>query len=131
MANRVDFRQGVPLNIQVLAEPALETLARRVGDVLAGHGLIGPCNLAGRQVADGSWRFYEINARFTMLVAARAALGFNEVDAAWRHFVERDDVGDSLSVRHGFAASQFFAETLISEGDLARLRETGRWRAGD
>ena len=93
------------------------------------HGLIGPCNIAGRWLADGSWGYYEVNLRFNGSTGMRAAFGFNEVEAAWRHFIEGEQKPDCLTYDKNQVACRYLAETVVRKGDLERLRQRGKWRA--
>ncbi len=115
--------------VEVLDDPSLDAVAREGAELLGRHGLIGPCNICGRRLADGSWGFYEVDARFTGVTAVRAAFGFNEVEAAWRQFIEGEENPDCLTVDKNQVACRYLAETVIRKGDLDRLRRNGRWRA--
>jgi hypothetical protein len=115
--------------IEVLDEPLLEAVMREGAELLGRHGLIGPCNFNGRRLADGSWGFFEINARFTGATSVRAALGFNDVEAAWRHFVEGEETPDCLTFDKDQVVCRYLAETVVRKDDLERLRRGGTWRA--
>ncbi len=86
-------------------------------------------SITGRWLADGSWWYYEVNARFTGSTGMRAALGFNEVEAAWRHFIEGEEKPDCLTFDKDQVACRYLAETAVRKGDLERLRQRGKWRA--
>lgn len=64
--------------------PEVEQEARKIVDALKP---LGPCNLQFRIRADGKPICFEINMRFSGTTPFRARFGFNEVDAAIRHFV--------------------------------------------
>ena len=128
LVTRVDTAFGSPRSLEVLDDPAIEAAAREAAECLGRLGLIGPCNLAGRKLADGSWRIYEVNTRFTGSSAMRAACGFNEVEAAWRHFVEGEDQPNCLTGKSGLVALRQIAETTVRQHELDELRRTERWR---
>ena len=59
----------------------------------------------------------------------RAALGFNEVEASWRHFIEGEESPNCLTVDKDQVVCRYLTETVVRKGDLDRLRQSGRWRA--
>ena len=124
-----DLVHGLAHTGEVLDEPAFEAVAREGAELLGRHGLIGPCSIDGQQLADGSWRLYEVNARCTGSSGIRAAFGFVEVEAAWRHFIEGEERPNCLTVDKDQVACRYLTETVIRKGDLDRLRKSGRWRA--
>ena len=63
IATRADKAHGDSLAIEVLDEPPFEVVAREGAELLGRHGMIGPCGITGRWLADGSWGYYEVNAR--------------------------------------------------------------------
>ncbi|MCH7889674.1 MAG: hypothetical protein IIA00_10425 [Proteobacteria bacterium] len=113
----------------MLDEPLLEAVAREGAELLGRHGMIGPCGITGRWLADGSWGYYEVNARFTGGTGMRAAVGFNGVEAALRHFVEGEEKPDCLTFDKDRVACRYLAETVVRKGDLEELRQGGKWRA--
>ena len=129
MVMRTSLVHGVPLLIEVLDEPQVEAAAREAAELLGRHGLIGPCLVTGRQPADGPWQYYEITARFTGTCSTRAKFGFNEVEAAWRHFIEGEERPGCLIVDKSLAACRHLTDTVVRKGDLDELRQRGKWRA--
>ncbi|MCH7889032.1 MAG: hypothetical protein IIA00_07115, partial [Proteobacteria bacterium] len=129
MVMRTSLVHGVSMNVEVLDEPALEAAARECAELLGRHGLIGPCEITGRLLADGDWRIFEANGRFTGTCSTRAKFGFNEVEAAWRHFIEGEESPDCLTFDKDQVACRYLAETVVRKGDLERLRQRGKWRA--
>ncbi len=75
------------------------------GAIAAALRPLGPCNVQLR-LHDGKPVPFEINPRFSGTTAIRARLGFNEVDAALRHFVLGEpapvlrDVGSGVALRY-------------------------------
>ena len=129
IASRNEKVGGDSIALEVLDEPLLEAVAREGAELLGRHGMIGPCGITGRWLADGSWGYYEVNARCAGATGMRAALGFNEVEASWRHFVEGEERPDCLTVDKDQVACRYLTETVIRKEDLDRLRRSGRWRA--
>ncbi len=126
---RFSRADGVSMNVEVLDEPSLEAAARECAELLSRHGLIGPCEITGRLLADGDWRIFEVNARFSGVTGMYAAFGFNEVEAAWRHFIEGEEMPDCLTFDRNVVACRYMTETVVRKGDLERLRQRGTWRA--
>ena len=59
----------------------------------------------------------------------RAALGFNEVEAAWRHFIEGEEKPDCLTFDRSVVACRYLAETVVRKDDLARVkRDLGNYQ---
>ena len=81
-----------------------------------------PLPLAGHGV-------YGVNARFTGGTGMRAAVGFNGVEAAWRHFVEGEEKPDCLTFDKDLVVCRYLAETVVRKDDLDELRQRGKWRA--
>ncbi len=67
--------------------------------------------------------------RVTGATGIRAAFGFNEVEAAWRHFIEGEEKPDCLTLDKDQVACRYLAETVIRKDDLEELRQRGTWRA--
>ncbi len=104
-------------------------MAREGAELLGRHGLIGLCNIAAKRLADGSWGFFEVNARFTGATGMRAAFGFNEIEAAWRHFIEGEESPACLTFDKDRVACRYLTKTVVRKDDLERLRQRGKWRA--
>lgn len=81
-----ELRDGVPVRICPTLDPDILSFAQRVFDIFIGMGHVGPCNIQGRLTESGLV-LYEVNPRFTGITAVRAALGWNECEAALRLFV--------------------------------------------
>ncbi|MCH7888468.1 MAG: hypothetical protein IIA00_04230 [Proteobacteria bacterium] len=115
--------------VEVLDDPLLEAVVREGAELLGRHGMIGPCNIAAKRLADGSWGFFEVNARFTGSTGVRAAFGFGEIEAAWRHFIEGEEKPDCLTFDKDRVVCRYLAETVVRKDDLDELRQRGKWRA--
>jgi hypothetical protein len=129
IATRAELVGGRPITLEVLDEPLLEAVAREGAELLGRHGMIGLCSIAGRWLADGSWGYYEVNARFNGGTGMHASVGYNGVEAAWRHFVEGEEKPDCLTFDKDLVVCHYLAETVVRKGDLERLRQRGKWRA--
>ncbi len=123
-----DYDHGVTRAMEALLEASLEATARMAAELLGGHGLIGPCNAQG-YLTDESWRIFEVNARCAGHTAVRAAFGFNELEAAWRHFIEGEEKPDCLNFDKNLVVCRYLTETVVRKEDLDDLRRSGKWRA--
>ena len=84
---------------------------------------VGPCNVQlrmhrGRAVA------FEINPRFSGTTALRARLGFNEVDAALRHFVLGQPAPELSALPRGVAL-RYWNELYVPTEAVTVLRRDG------
>lgn len=117
-------------DIRIVEEPGQRAVADAYGRAFARLGHSGPLNLQGRLLPDGRYVPFELNARFTGTMPGKAALGFNLVDAALRHFG-----GDAMSsVPPGPNGKQVDRLPLFmpyERGSAERLAATGDWRKGD
>ena len=94
------------------------------GAIAAALGALGPCNVQLR-IHSGRPVPFEINPRFSGTTALRARMGFNEVEAALRHFVLGEPV-PPLQAMGRLLALRYWNEIYISDRDEAELRRTGR-----
>lgn len=84
----------------------------------------GPCNVQLRLTGHSAVCF-EINVRFSGTTPVRARLGFNEVEAALRHFVLGEPAEDFPIIRSGMVM-RYWNEMYISSDAFSNLRDTGR-----
>jgi len=96
------------------------TAARVVGELAP----LGPCNVQSRVVGGRSIPF-ELNVRFSGTTPIRARLGFNEVDAALRHFVLGEPAFDLPVVSEGTAV-RYWNEMYVPDAAVAALRRDGK-----
>lgn len=124
-ASNNELRDGVPIRAVPTRAPELLALAQRAFTCLAQQGHVGPINLQGRQTRAGVV-LYEMNPRFTGNTASRAALGFNEVEAALRLFVlgeEPEAVARDLSCREDAICLRYMTEELVSRAEVERAED--------
>ncbi len=81
-----ELRDGVPTKACPTLDPDIIAFSRSVFEAFVRMGHRGPVNIQGRMTGNGIV-LYEINPRFTGITVVRAALGWNEVEAALRLFV--------------------------------------------
>ena len=92
-----ELRDGVPVKACPTLDSAILDFGRAVFEAFVQMGHTGPCNLQGRRTRDGIV-LYELNPRFTGITAVRAAMGWNEVEAALRLFL-RGEPAESVAAR--------------------------------
>jgi nucleoside-diphosphate-sugar epimerase len=79
MASRNNLKNGVPIEIIPVADPAIWNAVDKILPRLLELGMRGPVNIQGR-ITDEGMKFFEINPRFTGITWLRAMMGFNEVE---------------------------------------------------
>lgn len=84
---------------------------------------LGPCNIQVRMTPRGPVCF-EINPRFSGTGPMRAYYGFNEVEAALRHYVLGEDQVDLPGLTRGVAL-RYWNEMYIAPEALPRLEAEG------
>ncbi|MBN2410751.1 ATP-grasp domain-containing protein [candidate division KSB1 bacterium] len=99
--------------------PDIEEKVRQIGNRLKPYG---PCNFQMR-ISDGQPVVIEINPRFSGTTVMRAKFGFNETEAAIRHFVFGEDVGE-MTFNTGIAL-RYWNEVYISVNDFKQLQSKG------
>jgi len=86
-------------------------------------GPLGPCNVQLR-MDQGRAVPFEINPRFSGTTALRARLGFNEVDAALRHFVLGQPAPELRGARSGLVV-RYWNEVYVPAETVDELRRDG------
>ncbi len=85
---------------------------------------LGPCNIQMR-MACGRPVCFEINLRFSGTTPIRARLGFNDVEAALRHYVLKEPAIDLPVIERG-SVVRYWNEMYISPEATETLRQVGR-----
>jgi carbamoylphosphate synthase large subunit len=122
-AGITEYRDGVVMRVAPTRDQGILALAERTFRALGALGLAGPCNVQGRVTARGLV-FYEINPRFTGGSGARAALGFNECEAALRLFLleeERASVAARLRYSEGAVCFRYMTDEVAPRAAIERL----------
>ncbi|MBN1688195.1 MAG: ATP-grasp domain-containing protein, partial [Candidatus Omnitrophica bacterium] len=84
---------------------------------------LGPCNIQFREVS-GNVVPFEFNIRFSGTTPIRAALGFNDVEMALRHFVFREKL-KGPKIKKGLAF-RYWNEVIVEDVDFQILRKRKR-----
>ena len=119
------MRRGLHTGTTARAElGSFPEVSEMAGAIVARLRPLGPCNVQLRQ-RDGQPVPFEINPRFSGTTAVRARMGFNEVDAAIRHFVLGEDAPSLAGVKTGIAL-RYWNEVYVPSDAVAALRRDGR-----
>ena len=100
--------------------PKIREEAVRIAEALKP---MGPCNVQMR-MAKGRPTCFEINLRFSGTTSLRARFGFNDVEAALRHYVLGEEAVDLPRVTRGIAL-RYWNELYIEGQAKAALENTG------
>ncbi len=123
------MRRHLEHGTTVLAEagryPEVREEARRVASALRPYG---PCNVQMR-MSQGRPVCFEINVRFSGTTSMRARLGFNDVEAALRHYVLGEKAADLPVVTKGIAV-RYWNEAYITQPMIDKLRQSG-WASAE
>ena len=118
---RRELQEGTTYRAEVGEFPEVRAEATRIATALQP---LGPCNIqfrlsAGRPVC------FEINLRFSGTMPLRARFGFNDVEAALRHYVLGEAATDLPLVTEGIAL-RYWNEMYVDPGAHAALCQAGR-----
>lgn len=124
---------GKSISVQPLAEPALERMTADYARALSPLGYIGPLNLNCKKIDPHHFMPYELNGRFTGASAARALLGYPEVEYALDYFLDGcrpkprgESRPDSGALRH--IVQRQASAHLVDLDAATRLTAAGVWR---
>jgi carbamoyl-phosphate synthase large subunit len=120
-ALRRELQDGTTYRAEAGEFPDVRGEAIRIAEALRPTG---PCNVQLR-VADGRPVCFEINVRFSGTAPIRARLGFNDVEAAVRHYALGERAADLPVVRGGLAL-RYWNELYVDPAATELLQRTGR-----
>lgn len=118
---RRTLQAGTTITAELGSFPEVRDAAASIASALCP---LGPCNVQLR-MHHGQAVPFEINPRFSGTTALRARMGFNEVEAALRHFVlgepapELRDVGSGVALR-------YWNEVYVPADALVAMTRDGR-----
>ena len=121
IAMRRELLQGTTYRAQVGEYPDVRVEAIRIAEALKPTG---PCNVQLR-VSNGIPVCFEVNLRFSGTTPMRARLGFNEVEAALRHYVLGEDIDELPIVTKGIIL-RYWNEVYIDPHAYEALRMSGK-----
>ena len=117
---RRDLLEGTTVRAETGDFPEVRAEAERLAAAL---GPAGPCNIQMR-LHEGRAVCFEINVRFSGTTPVRARLGYNEVEAALRHFVLGEPAVDLPRITQG-TMLRYWNEMYVSEEAKAQLTHHG------
>ena len=124
---RRDLLEGTTFRAEAGDFPEVRSTAEAIVRELAP---LGPCNVQSR-VVDGTSIPFELNVRFSGTTPLRARMGFNEVEAALRHFVLGEPAVELPRVTEGIAL-RYWNEVYVPAEAVRGLESDGRldepWR---
>jgi carbamoyl-phosphate synthase large subunit len=118
---RRELLEGTTWRAEAGLYPEVRAEAERIAAALKPRG---PCNIQMR-MSQGRPVCFEINVRFSGTTPIRARMGFNEVDAALRHFVLGEPVPRFPLVAEGVAL-RYWNEVYVAPEAVQQLRRDGR-----
>ena len=117
---RRELHEGTTVLAEAGLFPPLREEAARIAAALKP---MGPCNIQMRMHDDEPVCF-EINNRFSGTTPVRARWGFNEVEAALRHYVLGEPARDLPVITEGIML-RYWNEAYVDPGAAAALRDSG------
>jgi carbamoyl-phosphate synthase large subunit len=120
IAMRRELLQGTTYRAEAGEFPEQREEAIRIVDALKP---LGPCNVQLR-LNKGRSTCFEINVRFSGTASLRARFGFNDVEAALRHYVLGEETVDLPMVTQGIAL-RYWNEVYIDPGAKSVLEKCG------
>ncbi len=115
-----ELRDGVPTKACPTLDPDILDFSRTVFEAFVRMGHRGPINIQGRMTGEGIV-LYEINPRFTGITVVRAAMGWNEVEAALRLFVlgeSAETVAARLSYDTDMVCLRYITEQFVERSAI-------------
>ncbi len=120
IAMRRDLLEGTTYRAEVVDIPELKFEAERIVSALRP---VGPCNLQFRISSLGKPVCFEINLRFSGTTPLRAYFGFNDVEAAIRHYVLGEYIENLPLITEGVAL-RYWNEMYVEPKAVQTLRES-------
>jgi carbamoyl-phosphate synthase large subunit len=117
---RRTLRAGTTTAAELGRFPEVRAAAEAIASAL---GPLGPCNVQLR-MHNGNAVPFEINPRFSGTTALRAQMGFNEVEAALRHFVLGEPAPVLQDAGHGIAL-RYWNEVYLPSDALRAIERDG------
>lgn len=107
------LNNGVPIEIVPYENEYVWSIIDRLTPVLLKMGLCGPLNIQGRLTENGL-KLFEMNPRFTGITGLRALMGFNEVEACVKEWLDIDKGNNQLHFNYNRFGIRQTADKSIS-----------------
>jgi nucleoside-diphosphate-sugar epimerase len=112
------LNNGVPIEIVPYENEDVWHVIDRLTPALLKMGLRGPINIQGR-LTDAGLKLFEMNPRFTGITGLRALMGFNEVEACVKEWLEIDKGNNGLTFNYNrFGVRQTADRSLPLERNI-------------
>lgn len=121
IAMRRELQEGTTHKAEIGDYPDVRAEARRIAAALRP---VGPSNVQLRVTDDGRPVCFEINVRFSGTTPMRAHFGWNDVEAALRHYALDEPAQDLPDITSGVAL-RYWNELYVSPAAAAALRADG------
>jgi len=125
MASYNKLSNGVPIEILPIENRHIWEKIDHLLPALTEMGMRGPLNLQGRLTPHGL-KLFEINPRFTGITYLRALMGFNEVEACIRSWLNIEPETIQLSLNHNRFGVRQTADKAISLNSNSAIKELSR-----
>lgn len=109
--NKLD--RGIPIEIVPYENIKIWKVIDKLLPVFMKLGLKGPLNIQGR-MTDRGLKLFEMNPRFTDITGLRALLGFNEVEACIKSWLNINNEKSSININKGRVGIRQLANRAIS-----------------
>jgi len=93
------LNNGIPIEIVPYDDDYIWSIVDKLTPVLLKMGLRGPLNIQGRLTENGL-KLFEMNPRFTGITGLRALMGFNEVEACVKEWLDIDKGNNQLQFNY-------------------------------
>ncbi len=100
MASYNKLNNGIPIEIVPYENEYVWQVIDQLTPTFLELGLRGPLNIQGRLTENGL-KIFELNPRFTGITGLRALMGFNEVEACVKEWLELDKGKNKLFFNYG------------------------------
>lgn len=114
MASFNRLKNGVPIEIIPYQNTSIWDEIDKLIPHLIRLGFKGPLNLQGR-ITDDGLKIFEINARFTGITGLRAIMGFNEVEACIKSWLDLPKNNNILQLNHSVFGIRQFKNKVVNK----------------
>jgi nucleoside-diphosphate-sugar epimerase/carbamoylphosphate synthase large subunit len=113
------LKNGIPVEIIPFEDSNIWDEIDKIIPTLKTLGFKGPLNIQGR-ITDVGLKIFEINARFTGITGLRALMGFNEVEACIKSWLDLNEKDNLLQINNAvFGIRQFTNKAVQRDRNLS------------
>lgn len=122
MASYNKLNNGVPIEIVPYENEYVWSEIDKLIPTLHKLGMYGPLNIQGR-LTDNGLKLFEMNARFTGITGLRALMGFNEVEACIKEWLNIENGCNSLQLNYDRFGVRQIADKAIPIQRNGKVKE--------